>query len=122
MSWTDYASAPEPGTRICARAEIDGALSVSVETGRGRFPMLLVETDAGLRAYVNACPHQYLPLDHRGGKLLSANGAKLLCSNHAAQFDAATGEGVAGEGLGCALDAVPVTIDAARDVVIGSAP
>ncbi len=118
MSWRDYASAPEPGTEICDRAALRGALSVLVETEAGRFPLLLVETAAGLRGYVNACPHQYLPLDHRGGGLLSADGARLMCSMHGAQFDAETGIGVAGTGLGCGLDPVPLALRGDR-VVIG---
>ncbi|MBM9596165.1 Rieske (2Fe-2S) protein [Roseitranquillus sediminis] len=108
MTWTDYSSAPEVGTPICARAAVRGALAVAVETASGAFPLLLVETAAGVRAYVNACPHQYLPLDHRGPQVLSIDGRRLTCSNHEAQFDAESGEGVAGHGLGCHLDAVPV--------------
>ena len=100
MSWTNYSSAPDAGTEICPRDAVRGVLSTVVESGRGSFPLLLVEAAEGLRAYVNACPHQYLPLDHRGTNILSANGTRLMYTNHAAQFDAATGEGVAGEGLG----------------------
>ena len=120
MIWTDYSSAPEAGTEVCPRGAVRGVLSMAVESGKGSFPLLLVETAGGLRAYVNACPHQYLPLDHRGGRILSADGTKLMCTNHAAHFDAVTGEGVAGEGLGCRLDAVPV-YEAGGVVRIGAA-
>ena len=114
MSWRDYASAPDEGNPVCARDDVQGAVALTIETAKGRFPVILVEMAAGVRAYVNACPHQYLPLDYRGGQILSADGTRLMCTSHGAQFDVATGMGVAGEGLGCALDAVPLTEEAGR--------
>lgn len=119
MNWTDYSSAPEPGTEACARDAVHGVLTMTIETAKGVFPLLLVETAEGVRAYVNACPHQYLPLDYSGPNLLTADGTRLMCTNHAAQFDVTTGEGVAGEGVGCALDRVPVHVDDTGCIIIG---
>ena len=119
MSWTDYSSAPAPGTSLCPEAEVTGARTMTVTTERGDFPLLLVRTDLGVKAYVNACPHQYLPLDYRGQQILSADGTRLLCTSHGAAFDAATGEGVAGEGLGCALDAVPLEVRDGQVLIAG---
>ncbi len=64
-----------------------------------------------LAAYVNACPHQYLPLDHRGANVLSADGTVLRCTNHSAGFRVEDGIGVEGLGLNCALDAIPIVVD-----------
>jgi nitrite reductase/ring-hydroxylating ferredoxin subunit len=108
MAWTDYSSAPVPGTVVCDAAQVDGVLSLSVTTERGAFPMLVVQANGGLRAYVNACPHQYLPLDWRSSQLVSADGTMLMCSAHGARFDICTGEAV--EGAECGLDAVPVSV------------
>lgn len=119
MTWQMLSSAPPAGTRICARDAVRGAIAVTVETERGGFPMVLVETGSGVRAYVNACPHQYLPLDHRGPQILSADGTRLMCSNHGAMFDAATGQGVSGHGLGCALEPVPVRMNEDGTLLIG---
>ncbi len=118
MSWRDYRAAPPVGTAICAETDLGAVASVSVAGPHGAFPVLLVRSPSGLRAYVNACPHQYLPLDYRSGAILSGDGSRLLCTNHGAQFDVTTGAGVAGEGLGCALDAVPVRVTEGQ-VVIG---
>lgn len=74
----------------------------------GRFPVLVAAVDGAARVYVNACPHQFLPLDQRSSSLLSADGTRLMCSNHQAEFDLETGTGKAGFGLGCALSRVPV--------------
>lgn len=108
MAWTDYSSAPAPGTQICKVTQLHGILSLSVTTDKGTFPMLVVLAGDNLRAYVNACPHQYLPLDYRGDQLLSADGRKLMCTAHGASFDILTGNAI--EGAECGLDAVPVAI------------
>jgi nitrite reductase/ring-hydroxylating ferredoxin subunit len=119
MSWQDLSSAPAIGTVLCHRDAVKGALPYSVETEKGTFPIILVETDAGIAAYVNACPHQYLPLDYRSPKILSADGRKLICSGHGALFDIETGEGLSGDGLGCTLDQVPVSLDPDGMIRIG---
>ena len=116
MAWTDYSSAPVAGTDVCAVAQVEGVLSLNIETERGVFPLLVLRAGGGFRAYVNACPHQYLPLDYRGGGLLSADGARLMCSVHGAQFDIETGEAKAGPAQDpeCGLDAVPLQEEGGR--------
>ncbi|MCF3972721.1 Rieske (2Fe-2S) protein [Paracoccus salsus] len=108
MAWTDYSTAPEPGTVICHSDEVTGVHALSVTTGKGEFPLLVLRADGIFRAYVNACPHQYLPLNYRGDRLLSADGTMLLCTGHGARFDIHTGAVVSG--ADCGLDAVPVTV------------
>jgi nitrite reductase/ring-hydroxylating ferredoxin subunit len=106
MSWTDYSAAPAPGTAICALDKVTGVHSLTIQTEKGCFPLLVLRAGDDLRAYVNACPHQYLPLDYSGDNLLSADGTKLLCSVHGARFDIRTGEAI--DGADCGLDAVPI--------------
>ena len=118
MSWTDYRAAPPIGTMVCAEPAVGAVAPVTLAGPHGSFPIIVVRSATGLCAYVNACPHQYLPLDYRGGGILSADGSRLMCTNHGAQFDAATGAGVSGHGLGCALDPVPVRVEDGH-VVIG---
>lgn len=116
-AWRSYAHAPESGSVLCLARELP-------ETGtrclnHGGFPILLVRHGGRLFAYVNACPHQYLPLDYKGDRLLSSDGAIMRCTNHGAGFLTATGEGVEGLGLGGALDPIPVAINSSGEVVIG---
>lgn len=118
MSWTDYSSAPTPGTRICDAAEITTILALTVTTAKGDFPLLILRTGQGLRAYVNACPHQYLPLDYRGTQLMSADGTRLMCTAHGAQFDIESGAVI--RGADCGLDMVPIDI-VNGEICIGSA-
>ena len=108
MAWTDFSSAPDRGTPVCKISDVSGTLTVLVTTPNGEFPVLLVKVVSGIKAYVNACPHQYLPLDYHGKQLLSEDGAKLMCTAHGASFVAETGDVIAG--ADCALDAVPLEL------------
>lgn len=106
LHWSDFPGAPEPGASLCAARDVPttGVLSLDV----AGFPVLVMQTADGLRAYVNMCPHQFLPLDHRAGDIRSADGDRLICSNHDAVFATDDGSGVGGFGQGCALSPVPL--------------
>lgn len=116
-AWQDFPGAPQPGSRICSLDELRGVVGSFDLDG---FPLILLRTAEGLRAYVNACPHQFLPLDWRSANILSPDGRKLRCSNHDAGFDACTGRGLDGPGQGCALDPVPLR-EAGGDIFIAGA-
>lgn len=103
MSWQDLSTAPAPGTVVCDLAEVEGIKALDL----AGFPLLVIRDADGLRGFVNLCPHQYLPLDYHGDRLLSADGARLICTSHQAQFDVLTGEVCAGP-ADCGLDAVPL--------------
>mgnify|MGYP000044163987 CR=1 FL=1 len=106
MNWSDFRDAPEPGTTLAKTKDATEGQALCLTLGA--FPILLTRTGGKVRAFVNACPHQYLPLDHRSGQVMSADGTKIRCSNHAAGFDAISGEGVEGLGIGCALHPIPI--------------
>ncbi len=89
MHYTDFPEAPASGTVLCEIDDIAGGLHSAC---LGGFAYLVLDSADGPRAYVNACPHQFLPLDHRGDQVVGADG-RLLCTNHNAAFDAQTGEG-----------------------------
>ncbi|MGQ7848233.1 Rieske (2Fe-2S) protein [Granulosicoccus sp. 3-233] len=116
-SWKSLSGAPLPGRVICHRDDIPvgGTLCLRLDD----FPILVLRTGDGIRAFLNACPHQYLPLDHKGNRLLSADGLVIRCTSHGAGFSSATGEGVEGLGLGSSLESIPVTVDAGGNVVLG---
>ncbi|MFD1880844.1 Rieske (2Fe-2S) protein [Paracoccus pacificus] len=105
MSWQDYPRAPARGTALGARDAVTGVHTLVLDG----FPILLVKGAAGLRAFVNACPHQFLPLDYKGPNILSADGARLICSSHQAIFDAGTGACLGGPTDEC-LDEIPLAI------------
>ena len=119
MNWTDLKSAPAAGTPVARAADVDGVVALTVETAAGAFPLLLVRLGDQVMGYVNMCPHQGLPLTYRSPRLLSKDGTKLMCSAHGAMFDAATGTGLAGEGLGCALMLAPLAEESGQITVAG---
>jgi len=108
LDWADFPDAPAPGTRLCGLDQLPDSGVVSIDP-QG-FPVLLARLNGAVVAYVNACPHQFLPLDLRQSDILSTDAAHLMCSNHAALFRLSDGVGTAGEGLGCALSAIPVVL------------
>ena len=115
-AWKDYPGAPDLGTAICAVSDLTDGEATCVEIDG--FPLIVIQQNARLRAFVNACPHQYLPLNRQGDRILSQDGTTLRCTNHSAGFSAETGEGVEGLGLGACLDPVPVAVNG-DSVVIG---
>ena len=118
--WKIYRSAPSNGALVCSADSIPdaGFKSVVVTSAAGTFPVLVFKTGSAVHAFVNACPHQYLPLDHRGDSILSADGTVIRCTNHGAGFCVSTGHGVEGLGIDQQLDAVPVRIDDLGQIVI----
>jgi len=117
-AWASYPGAPEPGSSLCDLKDIPDPGTYSVNLGE--FSVLIARKGDAVWAYVNACPHQYLPLDWRKEDVLSADGSRLICSNHEASFDLETGEGVSGFAQGCELDVVPVTTTTSGSVTIAN--
>jgi nitrite reductase/ring-hydroxylating ferredoxin subunit len=79
--------------------------------------VVVVRRGAEVRAFRNLCPHQWLPLTYRGDCILSADGARLRCSNHGAEFSTDDGRPL-DDSLPCGLEPVPVHIDPAGRVVL----
>lgn len=111
-AWRRHPHAPAPGTTLGRLGEIEdpGVRVLTFGTGRRVFSMLVVRRGQAVSAFLDACPHVWLPLSWRGGSLLSADGQRLVCSNHFAEFDAGDGSPVSGP-VDCALDRIPVTVD-----------
>jgi nitrite reductase/ring-hydroxylating ferredoxin subunit len=123
--WRKSPKAPTPGTSLGALNDMpDGeAREYVFGTGRRIFSMLVVRRGDAARAYVNACPHVWLPLTYRGSGVVSADGARLICSNHYAEFSIEDGSTVSGPvPPGCGLTPVPVHVDASGCLIIGTQP
>jgi nitrite reductase/ring-hydroxylating ferredoxin subunit len=106
----------EPGTVLGLLQDItDGEV-----TERSVDPLgsvLLLRRGADVRAWRNLCPHQWLPLTYRSDRILSADGTRLRCSNHGAEFSADDGRPLAAT-LPCGLEPVPVHVDPEGRVVL----
>jgi nitrite reductase/ring-hydroxylating ferredoxin subunit len=60
--------------------------------------------------YLNACPHLGVPLDWLPGRFLSADGQKIICAMHGAEFRLEDGLCLRGPCRGEALTAVPYEV------------
>jgi nitrite reductase/ring-hydroxylating ferredoxin subunit len=120
--WRKSPQAPAPGTSLGPLSDIpDGeAREYVFGTGRRVFSMLVVRRGRDARAYVNVCPHVWLPLTYRSSSVVNADGERLVCSNHFAEFSVDDGHALSNTvPPGCDLARVPIHIDAKDHLIIG---
>ena len=80
--------------------------------------MAIRQGDA-VHVYVNSCPHIGTPLDWTPNRFLSADGKRIICATHGAEFEIADGLCVRGPCKGDRLESVNVEI---RDGMITVPP
>jgi nitrite reductase/ring-hydroxylating ferredoxin subunit len=80
---------------------------------RGEFEAeaLLVNYQGRLFAYLNRCPHIGISLDWVENRFFTVDGRYLMCANHGAVFEPATGECVWGPCVGAALQNLELVIE-----------
>jgi nitrite reductase/ring-hydroxylating ferredoxin subunit len=125
MSATPGTGPGRPGDAVLGRlADFpDGVATPTRCVVDGReVAVLVVRRGTELRAYLDLCPHQYLPLTWRGPRVLSGDGERLRCTNHGAEFAVADGRGLSGPGSACGLTAVPLRVDQDGTVRVGGEP
>jgi nitrite reductase/ring-hydroxylating ferredoxin subunit len=91
-------AAPQPlraGDILCRLSEIaepgsKGPFIVELDTEE--IEIFLVRTDGNVRAFVNVCPHRYLPLNWKNDSFLTLDKTRILCVVHAALFDTDSGD------------------------------
>ena len=92
----------DPGTRAF-RVVFDDDHEVEI---------FLVRRGAHVFAYVNICPHQFLPLNWHTDIFLNLDKTHILCMMHAARFEIDSGEMIYGPiTADCRLRPVPVSIE-----------
>jgi len=72
---------------------------------------MLVNYQGSLYAYRNRCPHIGISLDWVDNQFFTIDGRYLMCANHGAVFEPATGECIWGPCVGAALQSVPIEIE-----------
>lgn len=106
---------PAPGAAgpdLMALADLPdpGAVSLTLGAGSARREVLVVRQGARVTAFVDACPHAFVPLGDGLTPLLDRYDPGLLvCSFHGARFDAGTGLCVSGPCRGKGL--IPLAIE-----------
>lgn len=105
-------------TTLCRLSDLaaTGAKEVLVEDAGLRHPVFVVRHGDGAVAYFNSCPHARLPLNGAPDVFLDVSRSYLVCVNHGAHFDVATGRCFRGPCKGQALKSLPVSRDGDRIV------
>jgi nitrite reductase/ring-hydroxylating ferredoxin subunit len=100
------------------------ATPIRYRDGQREVLLIVVRRGAMLSAYLDECPHMFLPLTQRGRRVLSADGERLRCTNHGAEFAVADGRALSGPVDGCGLTAVAIEVGADGTVLVmnGSDP
>jgi nitrite reductase/ring-hydroxylating ferredoxin subunit len=98
------------------------ATPISYRTGEREVALLVIRHGAELRAYLDVCPHVFLPLTQRGRRVLSADGERLRCTNHGAEFAVNDGRALGGPVDGCGLTPVAAEVGADHIVLVNEGP
>ena len=109
--------ADDPSLRALCRVEdIPEGGSRGFAAARGGFTGLFAVRRAGkVVVYVNCCPHIGTPLDWAPDRFLSADGERIVCGTHGAEFAVEDGVCLRGPCLGGRLEPVMMQI---RDGII----
>lgn len=96
---------------VCTLADLDatGAKEFDIEPVT-RTSGFVVRSPAGLRAYVNSCPHLGLTLNFSGDRFFDPEGKHLLCPMHGALFRPEDGYCVWGPCKADWLEALPIEL------------
>jgi nitrite reductase/ring-hydroxylating ferredoxin subunit len=78
---------------LCRAQEIEakGAKGVVLGEDADRLDIVVVKKDGQHHAYINSCPHQFIPLEIFSDLFHSADKEHLICSGHGALFEPDTG-------------------------------
>ncbi|MFO0750410.1 MAG: Rieske 2Fe-2S domain-containing protein [Myxococcota bacterium] len=80
--------------------------------------MVVADGQGGLAVYVNRCPHVPYSLDLGDGNVIDDDGRTIVCSNHGARFDPASGRCIWGPVLGRFLERLPFVREGATAIVV----
>jgi nitrite reductase/ring-hydroxylating ferredoxin subunit len=95
---------------LCAVADLadPGTRNVVLGEGEDELDIVIVRTKGASHAYVNSCPHQFIPLETFPNHFLTPDKRFLLCSGHGARFHLDTGACYSGPCLGRGLDPLKI--------------
>ena len=97
---------------LCRLPDLEATGCREFRLGGGEWPMkgFVVQSNEGVRAYVNRCAHLAYPLNYLPDRFLSHEGSMIQCYVHGALYEKSTGQCVAGPCAGLSLAPVPVRV------------
>jgi nitrite reductase/ring-hydroxylating ferredoxin subunit len=116
QDWRSRPNAPAAGTPLAALDEVpaDNGLERVFGEGPRAFRVVLFKVEAGVRAYVNECPHVRIPYHFSSDVfcVYEIEGRRdLMCAHHTAMFHLDDGHCYDGPCKGERLLAVDVAVE-----------
>lgn len=103
---------PDARRALCRLEDIaDGGAKGFGPPPGGFTGLLAVRQGEAVFVYVNSCPHIGTPLDWTPDRFLSADGRRIVCATHGAEFQIADGICIRGPCRGDRLEPVMVEIE-----------
>lgn len=108
----DAAKVARPGEALCRLDELadPGSRGFVMLRGGEEEEIFVVRQGDAAYAYVNICPHRFLPLNWKPDIFLNYDKSRILCVVHAATFDIQDGSCLGGPCPGQSLEAVALRI------------
>ena len=103
----------KPGDVLCRLDELENPGSrgfIMLRDGEEE-EIFVIRDGAEAFAYVNICPHRFLPLNWKPDVFLNFQKTRILCVVHAATFDMRDGSCLGGPCPGQGLETIPLRID-----------
>ncbi|MEP7240481.1 MAG: Rieske 2Fe-2S domain-containing protein [Devosia sp.] len=124
LLWRTRPRAPMPGAVLGPLEDIPDGEAKEYVFGRGTtvFSMFVVRSGETVHGYLNLCPHYSQPLNYRAGQFLNEDRTRIRCTMHFSEFRIEDGFGLAGAGINCWLDPVPVHVADQQIVISGAGP
>jgi nitrite reductase/ring-hydroxylating ferredoxin subunit len=106
------ASAADAPRALCRLEDIpDGGAKGFPPAPGGFTGLMAVRQGDAVFVYVNSCPHIGTPLDWTPDRFLSADGKRIVCATHGAEFQIADGLCIRGPCHGDRLEPVVAQIE-----------
>ena len=86
-----------------------GTANVVLGQGEDELDVLIVRAGGDVNAFINCCPHQFIPLETFPNHFLTEDKRHLVCSGHGALFELGSGICTRGPCAGQALDRLAIT-------------
>ena len=103
-----------PTLRLCSLAELPEGEALDAKGFAADEPhragIFVVRHGAGVRAFINRCPHRGTPLNWTPDRFLDLERKQIVCATHGAVFRVDDGFCLAGPCSGDSLDAVPAEV------------
>ena len=95
---------------LCRKEDLaaTGAKGLVLGEGEDALEVVVVEKSGKRYAYINACPHQFIPLETFADHFFAEDKKHLICSGHWALFRPDTGLCVEGPCRGDSLDKLTI--------------